>query len=63
MEEGMYICLCNGITDRQIKHYINLGVKSIQELQKYIFICDTCFTCEMDIQAMFDERDKQVDIK
>jgi bacterioferritin-associated ferredoxin len=51
----MYICICNGVTDRQIHEAAANGVRSVPELTMRTGCGATCGTC-LDLAAqMLDE--------
>ena len=51
----MYVCICKGITDKQIKELvIEQGAGSIRELKKYIDIASQCGTCTKITQHIID---------
>ena len=44
----MYICLCSGITDRQIEQAVQLGARSPAELAQHLGVglgCGRCVSC------------------
>lgn len=42
----MYVCLCKGITDTQIKQLVlDAGVGSMRELKKHLDISSQCGSC------------------
>lgn len=41
----MYVCVCNGITDRQIRAAAARGVTSLQELQDELGVASQCGNC------------------
>jgi bacterioferritin-associated ferredoxin len=41
----MYICICRGITDRDIKQAADQGITSIQELADSMGVGADCGTC------------------
>lgn len=41
----MYICLCNGITDKQIRRAIAGGAKSLQCLRDELGVASQCGGC------------------
>jgi bacterioferritin-associated ferredoxin len=43
---GMYICLCNAVTDHDIRREAADGVQSFSELQARTGCSDCCGTCE-----------------
>ena len=58
MEEGdnkVYICICNVVTDIEIINLVKNGVETIEDMQKHINICDTCYCCEAEIELLIKE--------
>ena len=41
----MYVCLCNGITDRQIRQAVEEGASSMRELRQQLGVCGNCGRC------------------
>lgn len=41
----MYVCVCNGITDRQIEEAIGRGASSLEELTSALGVASGCGTC------------------
>lgn len=41
----MYVCLCNGITDRQIRQAVEDGASSMRELRQQLGVCGNCGRC------------------
>ena len=41
----MYVCICNGVTDRDIRQAAEAGVRSIAELTMRTGCGATCGTC------------------
>ena len=41
----MYVCICNGVTDRQIREAAASGVRSVSELTMRTGCGATCGTC------------------
>ncbi|REL34282.1 (2Fe-2S)-binding protein [Thalassotalea euphylliae] len=51
----MYVCICKGITDKQIKQMvIEQGVGSIRELKQQLDIASQCGTCVKLTQQIID---------
>jgi bacterioferritin-associated ferredoxin len=44
----MYICNCNGITEREIRGAIELGCDSIADLQRELGVASCCGKCLPD---------------
>ena len=41
----MYVCICNAITDKQIRKAAESGVTSLWELQKELGVASNCGKC------------------
>ncbi|MBD8874454.1 (2Fe-2S)-binding protein [Rhodanobacter sp. DHB23] len=48
---GMYICLCNAVTDHDIRREVADGVRSFAELQARTGCSDCCGCCESEARA------------
>lgn len=48
---GMYICLCNAVTDHDIHREAAGGVRSFAELQARTGCSDCCGCCEAEARA------------
>lgn len=55
----MYICLCNAITDKQIRRAAKTGVKDIRGLQRELGVAVSCGSCSE--HAMSIVRDAHYD--
>jgi bacterioferritin-associated ferredoxin len=42
----MYVCLCNAITDREIRGAIALGARSVSDLKSTLGVATCCGRCE-----------------
>ena len=51
----MYICLCQGVTDRDIKASIEAGAVSLREVQVKLPVALNCGTCRDSAEALIDE--------
>jgi bacterioferritin-associated ferredoxin len=48
----MYICVCNAITDREIRQAVELGATTMLELKRNLGVagnCGKCIDCARDI--------------
>ena len=48
----MYICVCNGVTDKQIHHELKQGASSFADVQERLNVatcCGQCKECAMEI--------------
>jgi len=41
----MYVCICNEVTDREIKHATNKGACSMKDLRNSLNVATTCGRC------------------
>ncbi|AQT60027.1 bacterioferritin-associated ferredoxin [Cellvibrio sp. PSBB023] len=51
----MYVCVCKGITDRQIKAAINDGASSLGQLRKALGVASQCGKCSVMTREILDE--------
>lgn len=51
----MYVCLCNGVTDRQIHQSIREGAASLQDLQNTLSVATQCGQCACLAQELLDQ--------
>ena len=55
----MYVCLCKGITDTQIRAAVDLGANSITKLQKKIGIAQSCGSCIEMTESIIKQKSKE----
>jgi bacterioferritin-associated ferredoxin len=41
----MYICLCNAVTEREIRQAVTLGATTLHELQEGLGVASNCGKC------------------
>ncbi|TAL72322.1 MAG: (2Fe-2S)-binding protein [Rhodanobacter sp.] len=51
----MYICMCNAVTDRDIRRAVAEGVRTFAELQQRTRCSTTCGCCMGEARACFKE--------
>jgi len=51
----MYICMCNAVTDHDIRREAADGVRTFAELQARTGCSDCCGCCEQEARATFDQ--------
>lgn len=51
----MYVCLCKGITDRQIKAAIDNGASSLGQLRKALGVASQCGKCSATTRELLQE--------
>lgn len=56
----MYVCLCNAVTDHDIRREAADGVQSFAELQARTGCSDCCGSCEEEARATFAQAKSQV---
>ena len=42
----MYICICNAVTDKQIRKAAKAGVRDLRQLQKELGVASNCGSCK-----------------
>ena len=42
----MYVCVCNGITDKQIRKAAESGVRDLWDLQAELGVASNCGSCK-----------------
>ena len=51
----MYVCICKGITDKQVSQQVlDQGVGSIRELKKHLDVSSQCGSCTKVIQQVIN---------
>ena len=55
----MYICLCHGITDRQIRRAVEQGASSLTDVQMQLPVGGCCGRCEPAARELIREHAKQ----
>lgn len=51
----MYVCLCKGITDRQIQAAVQDGAHSLGKLRKSLGVASQCGKCASLTREILDE--------
>jgi bacterioferritin-associated ferredoxin len=52
----MYVCICNAITDRQIRQAADNGVSDLWQLQKKLDVASNCGKCKQVAIEILAER-------
>jgi len=50
----MYVCLCQGIRDRELQQAVEQGASSFEELQAITGVASCCRTCEPTAREFLD---------
>ena len=48
----MYICICNAITEREIRGAVELGCRSVDDLRRDLGVASCCGKCVHDAKAV-----------
>jgi bacterioferritin-associated ferredoxin len=51
----MFVCLCNGITENQIRDAVGSGVRSLSELHSCLGVASCCGRCADCAQQVLNE--------
>ena len=52
----MIVCVCHKVNDKEIREVANsFELKSLEELQSAIEICQTCRKCEQCVRSILNE--------
>ena len=51
----MYVCICNAVTERQVKEAINAGADSAQALAECLGVSTCCGSCRPTVEAVLSE--------
>jgi bacterioferritin-associated ferredoxin len=52
----MYVCLCNGISERRLHEAIEDGARSFEQLQSCTGVATCCGACEPCARQVLDQR-------
>lgn len=55
----MYVCVCEGVTDKQIKKAIERGATSIRQLRSELGITRQCGECGRCTKAILNEHNQR----
>jgi len=58
---GMYICLCNAVTDHDIRREVAGGVRTFAELQARTGCSACCGCCEPEARACLQQAIEQIE--
>lgn len=50
----MYICICNGVTDREIREAAAAGADSLDALREELGVASCCGTCACAAEAILE---------
>jgi len=55
----MYVCLCNAITDSQIREAADAGAKDLSDLQRKLGVASGCGSCKEAAAEILTESRQQ----
>lgn len=58
----MYVCICNGITDKQINKEIKAGAKTLEDLQQNLGVATCCGNCADCANKLLKEGGSQITV-
>ena len=51
----MYVCICNSVTDKEIRRAAARGVDNLYELRESLGVASNCGNCASSAQEILDE--------
>ena len=54
----MYVCICHGITDRQVRETLDSGAASLSEVQLKVPVGGCCGRCLPTAQQIVDDHQR-----
>lgn len=52
VRENMYVCICNGVTERRIRQAVAEGCTSFDALQEKLAVSTCCGCCEEEVREI-----------
>jgi bacterioferritin-associated ferredoxin len=59
----MYICTCNGVTERDIRRCVEAGARTLSDLQRELGIAAGCGQCAREARRTLREARDAVDAR
>jgi len=56
----MYVCVCNAVTESEIRQAMELGAQSLQDLKHSLGVAANCGKCASSARCMLRAQDKQM---
>ncbi|MBT8077953.1 MAG: bacterioferritin-associated ferredoxin [Gammaproteobacteria bacterium] len=50
----MYVCICNAVTDKQIRRAARQGAESVSELRERLGVASNCGSCADQAREILD---------
>ena len=57
----MYVCLCNGVTDRQVRRAAACGITSARGVYRSLGVAPQCGKCVTMVKSILQETSAQSD--
>lgn len=57
----MYVCVCQGITDRQVREAIDRGARKLRDLREELGLCTDCGKCGPFARDLLQEAGEATD--
>ena len=51
----MFVCVCNAITDREIRACAELGAATVEDLREHLGVASCCGQCQETARAVLRE--------
>ncbi len=51
----MYICVCNGVNERDIRSAVNAGARTLSDLQRELGVASGCGQCANEAKCLLGE--------
>lgn len=48
----MYVCICQGVTERQIEEAVSNGAASLSDLQEQLQVARCCGSCSETVESL-----------
>ena len=55
----MYVCICNAVTEKQIRRAARQGAQSLPELRDRLGVASNCGTCAGQAMEILDQHGEQ----
>ena len=52
----MYVCVCHGVSDKQLHHAVEAGVRSFEQLQACTGVATCCGACEPCAREILEDK-------
>ncbi|MFW1676506.1 (2Fe-2S)-binding protein [Pontibacter sp. JAM-7] len=59
----MYICICNNVTDSQVKEAVDQGARSLRDLNQSLDVAGTCGKCACAARSVMQQHISEQDFE